>query len=76
MKPFITARLEVDHIARCTDAVKAVITTIDQFLKVLAQSYKDLNKIKISELQLIKLKQNTLILEYLTRFTQYLFRVY
>jgi hypothetical protein len=76
MEPFITARLEVDHIARYTDAVKAVITTIDQFLEVLVQSYGDLNKIRTSELQLIELKQNTFVLKYLTRFTQYLSRIY
>jgi hypothetical protein len=36
MEPYITARLEVDTIYACTDAVKGVITTIDQFLGVLA----------------------------------------
>jgi hypothetical protein len=53
---YITARLKVDIIHVYTDAVKGVITTINQFLRVLIQSYKDLNKIRISELQFMKLK--------------------
>jgi hypothetical protein len=50
MKPYITARLKVDIIHVYTDAVKGIITTIDQFLGVLAQSYKDLDETRTSEL--------------------------
>jgi hypothetical protein len=56
IEPYITARLEVDIIHACTDAVKGVITTINQFLEVLAQSYGDLNETRTFELQLIELK--------------------
>jgi hypothetical protein len=76
MEPFITARLEAETIFNCTDAVKAVITNPSQFLGVLAQSYEDLDEVRISELQLIELKQNASVSEYLTRFTQYSSRVY
>jgi hypothetical protein len=69
MEPFITARLEVDYIVRCTDAVKAVIIIIDQFLGVLAQLYGDLDEVRTLELQLMELKQNISVPEYLTRFT-------
>jgi DNA integrity scanning protein DisA with diadenylate cyclase activity len=51
------------------NTIKAVITNVNQFLKVLAQSYKDLDKVRTSELQLIELKQNASVPEYLTRFT-------
>jgi hypothetical protein len=56
--------------------VKKVITTLDQFLGVLAQSYGDLDEVRTSELQLMELKQNASVSEYLTRFTQYFFRIY
>jgi hypothetical protein len=69
MKLYITARLESDTIYICTEVVKGVITTIDQFLGVLAQLYGDLNEIRTSELQLMELKQNISVPEYLTRFT-------
>jgi hypothetical protein len=56
MEPYITARLENTSINVYTDATKAVITNVNQFLRVLAQSYRDLNKVRTSELQLIELK--------------------
>jgi hypothetical protein len=56
MEPFITARLEAGTIFNYTDAVKAVMTNLNQFLGVLVQLYGDLNEVRISELQLIKLK--------------------
>jgi hypothetical protein len=69
MEPYITARLGNATINACTDATRAVITNINQFLGVLAQSYGDLNKIRTSELQLMELKQNASVLKYLIRFT-------
>jgi hypothetical protein len=56
MEPYITARLENTSINAYIDATKAVITNINQFLEVLIQSYGDLDEIRISELQLMKLK--------------------
>jgi hypothetical protein len=56
MEPYITARLESDTIYIYTEAVKGVITTIDQFLGVLAQSYGDLDEVRTSELQFMELK--------------------
>jgi hypothetical protein len=50
IEPYITARLEVDIIYICTNAVKGVIIIIDQFLGVLAQSYRDLDEVRTSEL--------------------------
>jgi hypothetical protein len=76
MEPFLTARLEADRISSCTDTTKVVMSNINQFLGVLAQLYGDLDEIRISELQLIELKQNASVLEYLTRFTQYSSRIY
>jgi hypothetical protein len=74
INPYITARLEAEGINTCTNKIKKVMNTLNQFLKVLAQSYKNLNKIRTSEpqlieLQLIELKQNALVPEYLIRFT-------
>jgi ABC-type transporter Mla subunit MlaD len=76
MEPFITARLEAANINSYTETIKAVIANINQFLRILAQSYNDLDETRTSELQLIELKQNASVSEYLTRFTQYSFRVY
>jgi hypothetical protein len=76
MEPYITTRLKINTIHVYTDAVKGVIITIDQFLGVLAQSYGDLDEVRTSELQLIELKQNASVSEYLTRFTQYSSRVH
>jgi hypothetical protein len=56
MEPFITARLEAETIFNYTDTVKAVIIIPNQFLGVLAQSYRDLDEVRTSELQLIELK--------------------
>jgi hypothetical protein len=76
MEPFLTARLKGATLNTYTDIIKAVISNINQFLRVLAQSYGDLDEAKIFELQLIKLKQNASVPEYLTRFTQYSSRIY
>jgi hypothetical protein len=56
IEPYIIARLEAEGISIYTDEVKKVITTLDQFLGVLVQSYGDLNEVRILELQLIELK--------------------
>jgi hypothetical protein len=69
MKPFLTVRLKADRISSYINIIKVVISNINQFLEVLAQLYRDLDKVRISELQLIKLKQNTSVPEYLMRFT-------
>jgi hypothetical protein len=50
MKLYISARLEVVSISVYTDATKAVIINVNQFLEVLAQLYGDLDKIRTSEL--------------------------
>jgi hypothetical protein len=75
-KPYITIRLKAGGINSYTEEVKKIITNFNQFLGILAQSYGDLNEVKISELQLIELKQSASMPEYLTRFTQYSSRVY
>jgi hypothetical protein len=69
MEPYISARLEAASIGVCTDATKAVMTNVNQFLGVLAQLYGDLDEVRTSELQLMELKQNASVPEYLTRFT-------
>jgi hypothetical protein len=66
---YITARLKSASINLYIDATKAVITNVNQFLRVLVQLYRDLDKVRTSELQLIELKQNASVPEYLTRFT-------
>jgi hypothetical protein len=76
MEPYITARLECASINVCTEATKAVMNNVNQFLGVLAQSYGDLDEVRTSELQLMELKQNASVPEYLTRFTQYSSRVH
>jgi hypothetical protein len=50
MEPYITARLEAGGINTYTDEVKKVINTLDLFLRILAQSYRDLDEIRTSEL--------------------------
>jgi hypothetical protein len=69
MEPYISVRLEIASIGACLDAVKAVMANVASFLRVLTQLYGDLNKIRTSELQLMELKQNASIPEFLTRFT-------
>jgi predicted translin family RNA/ssDNA-binding protein len=69
MEPYISARLEAVSIGVCTNVIKAVITNVNQFLGVLAQLYGDLDEIRTFELQLMELKQNASVSEYLTRFT-------
>jgi hypothetical protein len=56
MEPYITARLGSASIHVCTDATKAVMSNVNQFLGVLAQSYGDLDEVRTSELQLMELK--------------------
>jgi hypothetical protein len=73
---YITARLESVSINIYTDVIKVVINNVNQFLGVLVQSYGDLDEVRISELQLMELRQNASVSEYLTRFIQYLSRVY
>jgi hypothetical protein len=56
IKPYVLYRLKAGHINLYNEKVKRIIFTVDSFLEVLAQSYRDLNVIRTSELQLIKLK--------------------
>jgi hypothetical protein len=53
----LTARLIAVNYAACSEDVKKVIGNIDIFLEVLAQSYENLDGIRISKLQLIEFKQ-------------------
>jgi len=75
MEPYVSHRLEVGHINSCNAEVKKVMLTVDSFLGVLAQSYGDLDEARTSELQLMELKQQASVPEYLTRFMQYASRV-
>jgi hypothetical protein len=68
MEPYVSHRLEVGYINSCKEEVKKVMLTVDSFLGVLAQSYRDLDEARTSELQLIKLRQQASVPEYLTRF--------
>ena len=56
IKPYVSHRLEAGYINLYNEEVKRVILTVDSFLGVLAQSYKDLNETRTFELQLIKLR--------------------
>jgi hypothetical protein len=56
IKPYITIRLNTDSNAKCSKEVRKIITDIDGFLGVLAQSYGDLDETRTSELQLMELK--------------------
>jgi hypothetical protein len=56
MELYITARLGSISIYTYTDATKVVISNVNQFLGVLIQSYRDLDKVRTSELQLMELK--------------------
>jgi hypothetical protein len=68
MEPYVSHRLEAGHINSCNEEVKNVMYTVDNFLGVLAQSYGDLDEARTSELQLMELKQQASVPEYLTRF--------
>jgi hypothetical protein len=56
MEPYVSYRLEVGYINLYNEEIKNVIRTINSFLEVLAQFYKDLDEARTSELQLIELK--------------------
>jgi hypothetical protein len=57
IEPYIIARLSATAFAVYSDEIKKVIENINGFLGLLAQSYEDLNETRISELQLIELRQ-------------------
>ena len=56
IEPYVSHRLEVGHINLYNEEVKNVIRTVDSFLEVLAQSYRDLDEARTSELQLMELR--------------------
>jgi hypothetical protein len=56
MEPYISHRLNTTHLNQCSEEVRTVMTNIDNFLGVLAQSYGDLDEARTSELQLMELR--------------------
>jgi hypothetical protein len=56
MKPYIIYRLAAGIINNYSDEIKKIIINIEEFLGVLTQSYRDLDEIRTSELQLIELR--------------------
>jgi hypothetical protein len=53
---YVSYRLKAGYINLYIEEVKNVIRTVDSFLKILAQSYKDLDEVRTFELQLIELR--------------------
>jgi hypothetical protein len=74
-QPYIEHYLERGNVASYDLAVGAVINTVGHYLRLLSQSFGDLNEARIAELRLLKLVQIVSVLEYLTKFTQYTFIV-
>jgi hypothetical protein len=57
--------------ARSEDLIKNIFGSIINYIKLLNQSFGDLDAVRTAELRLLKLKQKGSISDYLTRFTQY-----
>ena len=75
MEPYISRRLSAGSLSACQETVRTVMSNIDAFLGIIAQSYGDLDEARTSELKLMDLKQQGAVPEYLTRFMQYAFNV-
>jgi hypothetical protein len=74
-EPYIIYYLEKGNVASCDPMIAKVINKVGNYLNFLLQFYKDLNKARTSELRLLELVQTVSVPEYLTRFTQYAFRM-
>jgi hypothetical protein len=53
---YILHRLNITYLNQYLEKVRIVITNIDNFLGILVQSYGDLDKVRILELQLMELR--------------------
>jgi hypothetical protein len=67
-EPYITHYLKKETVALCDKIIVNVINTVGHYLNLLAQSFGDLDEIKIIELRLLKLIQAVSVPEYLTKF--------
>jgi hypothetical protein len=72
---YIKHYLDREFYFQYNEPVKTVMTGIEKYLKLLKQSYKNLNETRTAKLQLQKLIQTRTVPEYLTRFIQYALRV-
>jgi hypothetical protein len=59
----------------CEEEIRRIFNNIDLYFGLLRQSFGDLDEARTAELQLLDFRQKGLVLEYLTRFTQYSVRV-
>jgi hypothetical protein len=67
-EPYITYYLKNGAIAFYDKIVINVIDTVEHYLNLLAQSFGDLDEIRIIELRLLKLIQAASVPEYLIKF--------
>jgi hypothetical protein len=68
LEPYITQILNKDY-AKSENEVRRIFNNTEYYFNLLRQSFGDLDKVRIVELQLLNLKQKGLVPEYLTRFT-------
>jgi hypothetical protein len=74
LEPYITQILEKGY-SGSEKKVRKVFNNLDIYFNLLRQSFGDLDEVRTVELRLLKLRQKGLMPEYLTKFTQYGFRV-
>jgi hypothetical protein len=53
----------------CDFIVVKIVDTVGYYLKLLSQSFSDLDELRTAELRLLKLIQTASVSEYLTKFT-------
>jgi len=74
LEPYITQILEKGY-AGSEDEVRKVFNNSDHYFHLLRQSFGDLDEARTAEQRLLELRQKGSVPEYLTKFTQYGFRV-
>jgi hypothetical protein len=68
-KPYIAHYLKRGNVANYDPIIAKAINTVGHYLKLLLQSFGDLNEIRTAELRLLKLVQSASVPEYLIKFT-------
>lgn len=73
-EPYLTHRLTVP-VEKQDVVIKGIFEDHEEYFKLLAQSYGDLDEVRTAEQELMALQQKGTVPEYLTRFTQHASRV-
>jgi hypothetical protein len=74
-EPYMTHYLDKGNANSCSDEVKKVFLSLQEYIALLNQSYGDFDETRTAELKLMETAQTQSVPEYLTRFTQHSSRV-